>query len=129
MAPKTGTFAVADLLAAKNTIIGQGEFNAQAVADALRQDNENYNILVTQALADLVETTSDSVRPATGSIGGDMMEVDEFSRGPTQKDTPGYFIGFPLRKFQFAVGWTAQWERNAKVADVAAKNLAAQAAR
>jgi hypothetical protein len=128
MAPKTGTFAVADLLAAKNTIIGQGEFNAQAVADALRQDNENYNLLVTQALADLVETTSDSVRPATGSIGGDMMEVDEFSRGPTQKDTPGYFIGFPLRKFQFAVGWTAQWERNAKVADVAAKNLAAQAA-
>jgi hypothetical protein len=43
MAPKTGTFAVADLLAAKNTIIGTGDFSAQAIADALRQDNENYN--------------------------------------------------------------------------------------
>jgi hypothetical protein len=128
MAPKTGTFAVADLLAAKNTIIGTGDFSAQAIADALRQDNENYNLIIQQAIADLVETSTDVIRPVASSIGGDMMEVDEFSRGPTQKDTPGYFIGFPLRKFQFAVGWTAQWERNATVADAATKNLAAQAA-
>jgi hypothetical protein len=128
MAPKTGTFAVADLLAAKNTIIGTGQYSPQAIADALARDNENYNIIVQGQLADLVETSEDIMRPVPSSIGGDMMEVDEFSRGPTQKDTPGYFVGFPLRKFQFAVGWTAQWERNATVADAATKNLAAQAA-
>jgi hypothetical protein len=128
MAPKTGTFAVADLLAAKNTIIGTGGYSAQAIADSLAQDNENYSQIIQQAIADLAETSEDSMRPVGSSIGGDMMEVDEFSRGPTQKDTPGYFVGFPLRKFQFAVGWTAQWERNASVADAATKNLAAQAA-
>jgi hypothetical protein len=128
MAQKTGTFAVADLLAAKNTIIGTGGYSPQAIADALARDNENYNIVVTQALADLVETTDDYMRPVGSSSGGDMMEVDEFSRGPTQKDTPGYFVGFPLRKFQYPVGWTAQWERNATVADTATKNLAAQGA-
>lgn len=128
MAPKTGTYGVADLLANLNTIGGVNSFSVDQIAQIIAQDNQNYSALVTQALADLCETTEDQVRGSGGSAGGDMMEVEEHSRGPTQKDIPGYLIGFPLRKFQYPLGWTAQWERLATPNDVAMKNAAAQAA-
>jgi hypothetical protein len=128
MAQKTGTYGVADLLANLNTIGGVNSFSVDQIAQIIAQDNLNYSALVTEAIADLAETTEDQVRGSGGSAGGDMMEVDEFSRGPTQKDVPGYLIGFPLRKYQYPLGWTAQWERNATPNDVAMKNAAAQAA-
>ena len=57
-----------------------------------------------------------------------MLEVDERGAGPTQKDVPSYFLGFPIRKFQFAIGWTRQYEKYATPADYAVKNSAAQGA-
>jgi hypothetical protein len=56
------------------------------------------------------------------------MEVDEHGQGPTQKDVPGYFIGVPLKRIQFPVGWTAQWLKYAKAADLAIRNGIAQGA-
>jgi hypothetical protein len=79
-------------------------------------------------LADLCATSTDRQRLAGSSIGGDSMEVDEFSRVPTQKDTPGVLIGFPLKKFHFAVGFTKQFEKKATPADFALAQQAQQKA-
>jgi hypothetical protein len=57
-----------------------------------------------------------------------MLEVDEFSQGPTQKDTGGALWQIPLRKFQFATGWTKDYEEEAPASEFAIKNQAAQGA-
>jgi hypothetical protein len=35
------------------------------------------------------------------------------ARARRRRTCPSYFVGFPLRKFQFPIGWTMQWEKNA----------------
>jgi hypothetical protein len=62
------------------------------------------------------------------SIGGNMVELDEYGRPPTQRDLPGYLVGIPLRKFGFATGWTQDYLDNATPADLAIKQQAGQGA-
>jgi hypothetical protein len=126
MAKVTGTYDVSSLLAAVNT--SAVEFGVDNVAAILAADNAAFSEQVQDALSDLATTSTDRQRVVGTSIGGDMMEVDEYGQGPTQKDIPSYFVGFPLRKFQFPIGWTVQWEKNASAADYAIRNAAAQAA-
>lgn len=126
MAQKTGTFDISSLLAATNVTAVQ--FGLNTIEEVLAADNENYNQLVQQFISDLCAQTTDRLRVAGSSIGGDMQEVDEYSRAPTQKDLPSYFIGFPLSKFHFAVGWTKQWEKKKSPADFAIAQQAAQGA-
>ncbi len=126
MAQKTGTFDISALLAATN--VSAVEFGLDTIAEVLAADNANYNALVQQMLADLCAPTTDRLRVAGTSVGGDMMEVDEFSRAPTQKEVPGYFIGFPLRKYHWATGWTKQWEKKKTPADFAIAQQACQGA-
>lgn len=124
MAQKTGTFDIGSLLAATNQTAVQ--FGLSTIEEVLAADNENYNRLVQEALADLCDTSQDRLRVAGSSIGGDMQEVDEYSRPPTSKDLPSYFIGFPLRKYLFPLGWTKQWEKKRTPADYAIAQQAAQ---
>jgi hypothetical protein len=126
MPQKTGTYGVADLLAAKNLSVVK--FGLSTVVEVLAADNANFTKQMESALADFAQTSSDRQRINGSSVGGNMMEVDEYGQGPTQKDVPSYFLGFPLKKFQFPIGWTMQWEKNATVADFAIKNAAAQGA-
>src|SRR4051812_6554822 len=128
MSKKVGTFAIGDLFQANNTLAVDFPGGIDEVARIIAQDNANFGAQVTEMLNEFCETSTERSAVASGSIGGDMMEVDEFSQGPTQKDQPGYLIYFPLRKFQFAVGWTRQWEKKAKAADYAVRNQAAQGA-
>ena len=123
---RTGTLDITALLAATNQ--SAVEVGVDTIAQTLAADNENFSSWITDALSDLCDTNEDRQRVIGTSIGGDMMEVDEYGRGPTQKDIPSYLVGFPLRKFQFPLGWTAQWERNASAADYAIRNAAAQGA-
>lgn len=128
MAMKTGTFDISALLAANNTLVGTGPFTEDAIAATIAADNAAYSQVVDELLADLVEVTTDRIRPVGSSIGGSAMEVDEHGQGPTQRDVPGYFLGIPLKRIQFPVGWTTQWLKNATPADVAIRNGAAQGA-
>jgi hypothetical protein len=126
MAPKTGTFDISALFAARNsTAVAFGLNRLEAILNA---DNDNYNFLVQQAIRDVADVSTDRLRFAGTSIGGDMQEADEYSRIPTQKDLPGYPIGIPIRKYHFAVGWTKQWEKKRSPADFATAQKAAQGA-
>jgi hypothetical protein len=126
MAPKTGTLDIASLFAARAQ--SAVAFGLDTIAQILNADNDNYNFLVQQAIRDVADTSTDRLRFAGTSIGGDMMEADEYSRIPTQKDVPGYPIGIPERKYHFAVGWTKQWEKKRSPADFATAQKAAQGA-
>jgi hypothetical protein len=57
-----------------------------------------------------------------------MVEVDEYGLAPTQRSQPGATVAFPLRLFQYNVGWTYKWLQNHTPADMAIMVLAAQAA-
>lgn len=126
MSQQTGTYDISSLLKTRN--LSAVAFGMDTIAAVLAADIANYNALVNQALSDLVATTADRLRVAGSSVGGDMMEADEYSRVPTQKDVPSYLIGFPLRKMQWATGWTSAWIKKATPADFAIKQQAAQGA-
>jgi hypothetical protein len=127
MAPKTGTFDISSRWAFA------GEQSVACVVrhrqhrSILAADNEAYNAQVDDFLSDFTTTTTDRQVLAGSSIGGNMVELDEYGRPPTQKDIPGYLVGVPLRKFGFATGWTQDYLDNATPADLAIKQQAAQA--
>jgi len=123
---KTGTLDIATLQAANNVTVA--EFGEKEIAQILEADNRAFSDIVEDMIGDLVETSTDRLRPVGSSIGGNAVEVDEYGQSPTQKDVPGYFLGFPLKRIQFAIGWTKQWLKNAKAADVAVRNAIAQGA-
>lgn len=123
---KTGTYDISSLLAANNQSLAS--FGTDRIAQVLQEDNAAYNEQVNGILADLTTTTTERQVLAGSSVGGNMIELDEYGRPPTQKDLPGYLVGVPLRKFGFATGWTQDWLDNATPADLAIKQQAAQAA-
>lgn len=126
MTLKTGTYDISSLLAANNQSLAS--YGTDNIARILAADNEAYNAQVDDYLADFTTTTTDRQVLAGSSIGGNMVELDEYGRPPTQRDIPGYLVGLPLRKFGFATGWTQDYLDNATPADLAIKQQAAQGA-
>lgn len=126
MTLRTGTYDISSLLAVRNQSVV--EFGEDTVADVLRADLAAHNQIMRDALSELAERTTDSRRVAGTSVAGEMVEVDEYGRAPTQKAQPGQTVGFPLRKFDYAIGWTRRFLQRATPADLAAAQLAAQKA-
>lgn len=126
MAKTTGTYDVSALFAATTQSVA--DFGAENIALTLAADNGNFTAQVNNALDEVSESTTERQIAVGTSIGGDMMEQGEYGQGPTQRDQPGYLVGVPLRRFQFPIGWTTQWRKNAMAADFAVKNAAAQGA-
>lgn len=126
MALKTGTLDISTLMAATNQTVA--DFGEDNIAEIINADNAAFSAVVTDALGDLASTTQERLKLVGSSLGGNAVEVDETGQGPTQKDAPGYFVGLPLRRIQFPIGWTQQWLKNAKAADVAIRNGIAQGA-
>jgi hypothetical protein len=126
MATKTGTVDVASLLAARNT--SAAEFGLDTIAETFQRDLAVHNQLMLDAIGDLAVVTTDRQRISGTSDSGEMVQTDEYGRAPTQKAAPGVTVGFPLRQYQYAVGWTRTALQIRSAADVAAQFLAAQKA-
>lgn len=126
MTQKTGTYDIASLQAATNT--SAVAFGFDNIAEIIAADNAAFSAVVEDMLAELAMTTKDRLRLVGSSLGGNAMEVDEYGQGPTQKDVPAYFVGIPLKRITFPIGWTTQWLKNAKASDLAVRNGAAQGA-
>ncbi len=126
MAQKTGTHDISTLLATTDqTAVA---FGVDTIAQVLAEDNANHSALVNEALSDICTVSPDRQRKQGTSIDGEMMEGDEYGRTPTQKATAGQLVGFPLRKYTFALGWTRDWELQRTPADFAIAQQAAQGA-
>lgn len=126
MALKTGTLSIADLLA--NRFQSVAAFGESTVAEVLQRDLENHNAIMRDIMTPFADMTTDRQRIQGTSQSGEMIEADEFSRGPTQKDLPGQTVGFPLKRYQYAVGWTRDYLRRRTPADIAVSQITAERA-
>jgi len=128
MAQRTGTYTLEDLLAARFTTTRAVEFGLDTLVTVLQQDLAVHNAIMEELLGEFADPTFDIFRRQGNSIDGEFNEVDEIGRTPTQKVISGQTVGFPLRKFQHAIGWSQDYQDRATVADFAQSQLNAQKA-
>lgn len=126
MPQNTGSYDISTLLAARFQSAAQ--FGLSTITDILTADIAAHNAIVTQMVSEMAEVTSDRQRIYGTSVGGDMTEVDEFGAAPTQRSLPGSTVGFPLKLFQFNLGWTEKWLQTRTPADLAIAVQGAQKA-
>lgn len=100
-----GSLSVSDLLASNTgqTLAHIGlDLAYQAIDAAMQAHNE----LLREKMTDLVEVTTDRQRRYGGPDAMRFDPVDEFGRLDVQKITPGFNVGFPLRRVGSALQWT-----------------------
>lgn len=122
----TGHYTVSDLLAARHQ--SAAEFGLDTIQEVLQRDVEAHNQIVTEMLSDLADSSTERQRKYGTSVGGEMVEVDEHGRARTEKQKAGATVGFPMRQFQFSLGWTAKFFQNNTPADMAQAVQAAEKA-
>lgn len=126
MAGKTGTLTLADLEA--QTFVSAMQFGLDRIADAITNDLAVHNEIVRQLNTELIETTADAQRTSPASTASRMAEVNELGRARTQKAGLGATVAFPLRLFQYNIGWTRKWFENHTPAEMALQQNAAKKA-
>lgn len=122
----TGTYDLSSLLSVRYSSVA--EFGVDTIRRTLEADLAAHNQIVREMLADMAEFTTDLQRKYGSSASNDMVEVDEYGRAPTKKVATGSTVGFPLKLFQFPVGWTNKWMETATPADLAQITLDAEKA-
>ena len=122
----TGTYSIDTLLAARFT--SAKEFGLDNIAEILNAELAAHNALVSEALMEMAEPTTDAQSVYGSSVGGNMVEVDEFGSAPSQRATPGSTVGFPLKLKQYNLGWTERFLLRATPADLAIMTRNAQVA-
>lgn len=122
----TGTYDISSLLGVDNQTVE--EFGTEDVTAVLQRDLEAHNQAVTEAVQEMAEITTERDGVYGTSADGEMQEVDEYGKGPTQKEEVAEPIAWPLRLFQYNVGWTAKYLQVATPADLAKTQLNAQTA-
>ena len=121
-----GTYDIQSLLAIKFQSVKA--FGLNTIQKVLENDLAQHNAMMLDMVSSLCEVGTDAQRIYGTSTNGQLTEVDEFGRAPTQRVDVGDTVGFPLRRFQYAVGWTADWFEKKTPADMAKSVLDAQAA-
>lgn len=125
--PSYGTLTLLDTLATidKDNAFTYGEDRLYAnLQDLLTAHNA-----MTQDMFDMfVAQTNDKIRRYGGqAVGGVMIEADEWGAADVQKTAvSGYNIGFPLRSYQYALGWTKKYFEVKAVSDIAKEFIAAR---
>lgn len=120
MAAQYGTLSILDTLKAirNTTVADYGEDRAYAaVTDLL----DAHNAIMREMVTSLCEFTSDQLNSYGGAANGTMTEADEYSGPDVQKVSQGVDVGFPLRLFQYGIGWTRKYMQTRTVAEWAAQ--------
>lgn len=98
------------------------------IIEVLNRDLAAHNRIMIELVSGLCEVTTDRQRIYGSSVSGEMQEVDEYGQAATQRSTQGSTVAFPLRKFQYPLGFTRRWLAMNTPADLAEVFLAAQKA-
>ena len=112
-----GTLTIDDLLAVTNQ--SAFDYGLDAIHDVLKADVDTHNAIVQEMVGEFCEITTDRQRIYGASQDGEMVEVDEFGRAPTQGSTPNPQVAFPLRRFSYSIGWTELFFKLSTPADMA----------
>lgn len=107
MAANTGTYSLADLVAAT----GLGQIDDAAVQATLTAELNAFNTVVADELRELVTVTTDVRRQYGAGTKGQMNKGDEFARAQTQKGATTGEVAFPFHKFIYATGWDEDFRR------------------
>src|SRR6478609_4558854 len=129
MAKSYGTLQLLDTLAAidKDNVFTYGEDRLyRHIRDLLAA----HNRMTRDIFGTLVDPTTDNIRRmGNAPVSGEMVEVDEYGAADVQKTSVvGYDVGFPLRAYQYSIGWTKRYFEVKTVADIAKEYVAAQQA-
>lgn len=119
-----GNLGIKDLLEVRT--LSAEKYGLNIIAAVLQQDMENHNAIMTDMVGTFAEVSDDIQRLYGAGNTIRFSQVDEFGRSHTQKNTTGSAVGFPLRRFQAAIGWTADYLSRATPADMAQTQLAVQ---
>ena len=123
---QTGTYSIRDLLSFNQSPVAQ--YDPQAIANALAEDNASHNRNVQAMLAAFAELTTERVGgvpvPGTGS----MIRVNEDGAVPTRKTPTPDQQNYPLYKFQHGEGFTEDYLMRATPHDLAIRQQTAQRA-
>lgn len=122
----TGTHDINDLLAVDFQTAE--EFGLDDLARVLQRDLDAHNTVVNEAVKEMAEITTEKEGVYGTSADGEMQEVDEYGKAPTQKEEVGSRVAWPLRLFQYNLGWTAKYLQVATPADLAQSQLNAETA-
>jgi hypothetical protein len=126
MATPIGTYTLTDLRANRFTSVT--EFGVDNINQILQNDLAATNAIVIELQGELAERSTDKQRIYGASIDGDMVEVDELARSATKKPSVGSGVGFPLKNFQYPIGWDERWIKRASVGELAERAMAAETA-
>ena len=122
----TGTHTIDQLLAVENLSILQ--YGLENVTAVLAADVATHNAIVDEQITALAMRTTERGMVYGGSASGEFIDADELSRAPSQLETVGGMVDFPLLKKQYAIGWSNDYMLTRTPADMARAQLAAQAA-
>lgn len=122
----TGTLDISSLLSVQYQSAEQ--FGLEDLARTLQADLDAHNAAVAEAVQEMADLTTERVGAYGTSANGEMHEVDEYGLAPTQKPEVGEQIAWPLRLYQFNIGWTAKYLQVATPADLARAQLDAESA-
>lgn len=106
------------------------EYGEDRLYEHVRDLLAAHNVMTGQMFNLFVESSTDHIRRfGATSVEGEMVEVDEYGHADVQKTAvAGYDIGFPLRSYQYSIGWTRKYFEVKTVADIAKELVAAQEA-
>lgn len=123
----TGISTLADLnvqtLNGSAQVYGLDKINAE-----IQKSLANYNGQVSEMVGNFAESTTVQTKVFDGSSAITMVEVDEFGKARTQKDSARWTVSFPLRKFAAGVGYSLDWLNRATVGEVSRKLTSLQLA-
>jgi hypothetical protein len=115
----TLTSTLDTLLAMRNTTVE--DYGEDKAYDAVTALLTAHNEIMNEMVQSLCEFTADKLDSYGGAANGQMTEADEYGAADVQKVSQGVDIGYPLKYFQYAVGWTRLWFQNAMVSEWAAQ--------
>lgn len=123
---KIGTNDLASLAA--NATQSIADYGLEEMNEAVQADLAAHNAIIADLTGDVALSTTDRQRLSGIADIGEMIDADEYSAAPTQRPAGFQTVGFPLRKVQYAIGWTREWFRMKTPADMARQVFAAQKA-
>lgn len=123
----TGTYTVADLLANRTVSSAiVADFGPDALVEPLQQALAIHNAQVSAIVAEFAGETEERFGVFGVAVDAEMQDVDEFGQGVTQKNNAWGKVEYPLRKKQYAMGWTNDYFQRATVKDMVERQMGAQ---
>lgn len=125
----TGTYTLNQLLSYDDTFAV--EFGEDTIAQVINDDLEAFNRRIEEQvmlLAAPVTTIEGRLAKYGTSISGTMTELSEHGRTVTARAKPGVNVGFPMRLYGFAAGFSRMYLLQSTVRDVALRAAKAQSA-